>query len=439
MRFRGAATLVAELKMAQQTVHNRGVGGRKNQPVAESLTLAYYQFCVIRGRSARSVKVSAFFFGVPNMFARLLCGWLICGFCLLQAISSSRAQESKDFELRMIANSKTFSQVTAINSKLQVLGSREVLEGDIGQLKNYFRSGEEDVELSLPKGFTNIEPLALSESGIVVGYVSRALGNPEGTLRGFYWDSQSRVTTLLEPLPTDVAGLAHDISADGKRITGFSTGSEPPRVRPCVWQWNEQSKKYVPEELSTIIANNPFLQASQVIISPNGKRIAACITEKQISQFIFDSSLFVWEQSESGEWIRKKLSDDQPKLKDMNDTGTIVGTTSGEGRARACWISPEGKIELIDLLEGDDSNTAYGINNAGTIVGLSDDPTGTEGSSEAFIWEKGVVSPLRLLRGSESESAALAINQEGAIAGFMYKEAGENSSIVAFIRIKKSQ
>ena len=371
------------------------------------------------------------------MFALFSNRWLLCGVALLHSSQNTAAQDTDDYELKMIANSKSFSQVTALNSKLQVLGSREVMEGDIGQLKNFFRSGDEDFELKPSKEYTNIEPQALSETGIVVGYVSRAVGSPGGSLRAFYWDSETKETTLLDPLPTDSAGHAQDISADGKRISGYSTGSEPPRIRPCVWQWNEESKKYVPEELSTIIANNPFVQASQVIISPDGNRVAACITEKQISQFIFDSSLYTWTRSADGEWTRKKLSDDQPKLKDINDQGTIVGTTSGELRPRACWVNTEGKIELIDLLPGDDSNIAYAINNAGTIVGLSDDPAGNDGAPQAFVWENGVVKPLRLFRESEGESAALAINQDGAIAGFMYKESGDNSAVVSFIRIKK--
>ena len=374
------------------------------------------------------------------MYSRMTRHCLI-GFVLLLSNPPATAysQDADDYELRIIANSTTFSQAIAINSKLEILGNREVTEGDVGTLKSYFRSGEEDFEITSPKDFTNVEPQALSDTGVVVGYVSRPVGNPDGSLRGFYWDSKAKIITLLEPLPTDTAGHAQDISADGKRITGYSTGSEPPRIRPCVWQWNEESLKYVPEELPTLVANNPFLQASQVIISPNGNRIAASITEKQISAFIFDSSLFAWERSKDGKWERQKLSDEQPKLKDMNDDGIIVGSTSGELKPRACKIDREGKFEIMELLEGDESNVAYGINNAGTIVGMSDDPHGPEGAPRAFIMENGKVKPLRLLRGSESESSAMAINQDGAIAGFMYKEAGENAAVVTFVRIKKSR
>lgn len=371
------------------------------------------------------------------MFSQRSCGCLIGSLVLLHgSFGISRAMADDEYELKMIDNSKTFSQAIAVNATLDVLGTREVVEGPGLVMKSYFRSGDTDVQINPPKDFSNIEPLALSDTGVVVGYVSRPAGNENGSLRGFAWESKTNKLTLLDPLPTDIAGHAQDVSADGKRITGYSTGHTPPRIRPCVWQWQEDSQKYVPQALSTIIPNNPFLQASQVIISPNGTRIAACIAEEQVSDFMFDSSLFVWEYSENGQWKRKKLSEEQPKLKDMNDQGIIVGSTSGEEAVRACVIDTDGNIQLIDLLPDDQSNVAYGINNTGTVVGMSDDPPGAEGGPQAFIWHKGVVEPLKLLKGTV-DSAAIAINQEGAIAGFLLKDTPEEASVVSFIRKRK--
>lgn len=370
------------------------------------------------------------------MLSRPRLCFLVSGLLFFQAGSADLAVAADEYELKMVDNSTTFSQAIAINSKLEILGTREVAEGPGSAMKTYFRSGDKDVLLNPPKDFTNLEPQALSDTSLVVGYVSRPVGNENGSLRGFVWDAKTGELTTLDPLPTDVGSHAQDISADGKRITGYSTGHTPARLRPCVWQWQEESKKYVPQALSTIMQNNPYVQSSQVIISPNGNRIAACITEKQISDFMFDCSLYVWDYTEKGEWERKKLSDEQPKLKDMNDHETIVGATAGELAGHACVIDSEGKIELIDLLPGDETNIAYGINNAGTVVGMSDDPHGAEGGPQAFIWNKGVVEPLKLLK-SSVDSSALAINQDGAIAGFMLKDAREESAIVSFIRVPK--
>ncbi len=371
------------------------------------------------------------------MVSRPSSHWIIsCLLCLHGFCVVDTASAADEYELKLIDNSTTFSQAIAINAKLEILGAREVEDGPSIAMKPYFRSGDTDVQLNPPKGFTNLEPQALSETGLVVGYVSRPLGSENGSLRGFVWNSKTSELSLLEPLPTDIGSHAQDISADGKRITGYSTGHTPPRIRPCVWQWQEKAKKYQPQQLSTILPNNPYLQTGQVIISPDGKRIAACITEEQLSDFVFDSSLFVWTCSESGEWERKKLSNEQPKLKDMNDLATIVGATAGEERGRACVIDPDGKIELIELLPEDETNVAYGINNAGTVVGMSDDPHGGEGGPQAFIWRKGVVEPLKLLK-STVDSSAMAINQDGAIAGFMLKDSREDASIVSFVRIAK--
>jgi probable HAF family extracellular repeat protein len=356
---------------------------------------------------------------------------LLYGSCLVK-----NTQAADEYELKMIDNSKSYSQAIAINAKCEILGTREVMEGPGITLKPYFRSTDTDVQLNPPTGFTNLEPQALSDNGLVIGYVSRPAGNVNGSLRGFVWDSKTGEMSLLEPLPNDIGSHAQDISADGKRITGYCTGHTPARMRPCLWQWQEDSKTYIPQALSSIIQNNPYLQSGQVIISPNGKRIAACITEEQLSDFMFDSSLYAWECTESGEWQRKKLSDEQPKLKDMNDQGTMVGVTTGETAGRACIIDPDGKIELIELLPDDETNVAYGINNAGTVVGMSDDPRGGEGGPQAFIWRNGVVEPLRLFK-STVDSSALAINQDGAIAGFMLKDANEDSSIVSFVRTLK--
>ena len=64
---------------------------------------------------------------------------------------------------------------------------------------------------------------------------------------------------------------------------------------------------------------------------------------------------------------------------------------------------------------------------------MSDDPHGGEGGPQAFIWREGVVEPLKLLKGTV-DSSAMAINQEGAIAGFMLKDTREEASVVSFLR-----
>jgi uncharacterized membrane protein len=339
---------------------------------------------------------------------------------------------AQDFQVRLIENSKTLSQAIAINSALDVIGTREVTQGPVSSFRGFFRRGDVDYEFEIPKTYTNLEPCALSENGFVAGYVSRPLGSDKSML-GFVWDSKTQEILLLQPLETDSICQAQDISADGKIVSGYSTGSNPPRTRPCVWELTDGSTVLMPRELSTIIDNNPFVQGGRVLISPDGKRVAASIAEEQLSPIDFNSSLFVWENSDTGEWIRRKISDEQPKLKDINNSGAVVGSLKIEGILRACVVDLQGKIILIDLMPGDESNEAYGITSDGIIVGLSDDPMGGDGGPTAFVFKDGVVSPLSMPK-KTIHSAALAISDSGAICGYLSEATdGEEGGAYGFI------
>jgi len=340
---------------------------------------------------------------------------------------------AQEIEVRIIANSKTLSQAIAINSALEVIGTREVTEGQIASMRGFFRREEVDDAFTPPKTYTNMEPCALSENGVVAGYVSRHFGTDKSML-GFVWDSRNKETVLLQPLETDSICQAQDVSADGKIVSGYSTGSNPPRTRPCVWELTDNSKEYVVRELSSIIGNNPFLQGGRVLVSPDGKRVAGCIAEEQLSPISFNSSLFVWEHSENGEWNRRKISDEQPKLRDMNNAGTVVGSLKLEGILRACTVDVKGKITLIDLLPGDESNEAHGINSKGTVVGQSDDPMGGTGGPTAFVFQDGVVSPLAMPK-QTIHCAAFGISDSGAICGFLAQEIEEDGGAFGFIRL----
>ncbi len=352
----------------------------------------------------------------------------------VSANSNYEAEPTPKYELRRIANSKSFSQVNSVNSSLEMIGIREQTEGDISTTKSFFRRGDEEIDIPIPKDFTNVEAYALSDSGRVVGYVSRTFGAVGGSVKAFVWDSRTKVQSNLVPLSTDIVCHAQDISADGTRVSGYSIGNDPPRMRPCVWEWKEDTKNWIPQELPSILQNNPFLQAGHVIMSPDGKRVAASITEEQISEFIFNSSLFVWDRTVDGKWERTRISDEQPKLRDMNNQGTMVGTIKKGEITRACIVDLKGKIELIDLLKGDESSEASGITNEGVVVGFSDDPRGETGGPQAFIYENGVVAPLELSPKTVT-SAALTINQQGVVGGYFLEGTNDDAAILGFLRI----
>ncbi len=328
-------------------------------------------------------------------------------------------RQGEGYKLDIIDNSSTFSHALAINASGQLIGVREVADesGNIFSQECFFVDGEQVTKLPLLSGFTNIEVAALSDTGLVVGYASRPIGHPEGSLTGIVWDSKTGQVTQLLPVKGDTASHAQDISADGQRISGYSNGSLPARLRPCVWSWNSESKSWDPKILSVIQDYNPYTMTSNVKISPDGKRIATCITVKEYDNGLFDSSLFMWEWSE-GEWARRLVSDEQMVVRDMNNQGEIAATYSGKTGRDPCFVNSEGKLTLIGTFAGDVSGEAHGINASGTVVGFSDDPSGPEGGPQAFVWKSG---KSRLLKLPEETvySSAFGINDQGQIAGLM--------------------
>ena len=327
--------------------------------------------------------------------------------------------DEEQFTLDIFDNSSTISQASAINSTGQIIGFREVADeaGTMLTQEPFFIDGKQSTRVPLLDGYSNIEVLALSDNGLVVGYASRRMGHPQGSVTGFVWDSRTGTMTRLMPADRDVSCHAQSISAAGKRITGYTAGSEPTRMLPCVWDWNPSEKKWQVETLETIEDYNPYLMSSSVVVSPNGQKIAACITVASLPNNMYDSSLYQWQQVD-GMWKRHLVSDDQMYLCDMNDAGQIAGVVSRDGVRLPCMVDVSGQVRLIDLLPGDVSGEARGINSAGTVVGFSDDPLGPLGGPLAFVWRQGTTSPLALPVATTA-SAAFGINEQGQIAGLM--------------------
>jgi probable HAF family extracellular repeat protein len=333
--------------------------------------------------------------------------------------------------LEVLHHSTTLSYVTAINKNGDVIGIREIADRTfLTQIPFFQAAGKKPVDLPKLAGYTNLEAESVSDTGLVVGYASRAQAKP-GKTTAFVWDSNTGKTIDLGQLATDINAHAQDISSDGKRITGYSLGAEPARLRPCLWEYSEPEGKWVAQDLPTIDPLNPFLQAGRVVISPDGKTIAGCVAVKHYSESIVDSSLMIWQQK-GDVWERRLVHDDQPKLKDINDKGVMVGSVLQDGIARACIVTLEGKLELIDLLEGDVSNVATGINNAGVVVGFSDDPLGGDGGSVAFIVKSGKVLPLDLGELVVNCSASC-INEDGFVAGYCIRETDDEAPLMGFI------
>lgn len=350
----------------------------------------------------------------------LLSGTIVNVSCSQKTETKTIATLSEEaFELKYFDISPVSSSLLDINRHGHVVGFRETMDatGTIFSQKYFFSDGKDVIDIPVLEGFTNTEVQALSDTGIAIGFASRPMGHPGGGLTAIAWDSKTNELTNLGAFPGDISSQAQDISADGTRVSGYTTGAEPARLRPCIWNWKSESKSWECELLATHENYNPYLMSGSAILSPDGKRVAACVTEAFLENGTIDSSLYVWTLSESG-WQQRLHSQEQAHLHAMNNAGVIVADILQENGGKApCYFDTDGKLHYIDLLPGDVAGTAYGVNVAGIIVGVSDDPHGTDGGPQAFIWKDGKTQPL-IMPKETMFSTAMAINDRGQIAGF---------------------
>jgi probable HAF family extracellular repeat protein len=112
----------------------------------------------------------------------------------------------------------------------------------------------------------------------------------------------------------------------------------------------------------------------------------------------------------------------------VNDNNQIVGASGICGSGPGLGLIPIHAVlwqnhSVTDLgnLGGAVNNIAFGINNAGQIVGASDLPGDNTG--HAFLWQKGVMSDLGTVAG-DVFSIASAINSNGQVVGVSCDENG---------------
>jgi probable HAF family extracellular repeat protein len=120
----------------------------------------------------------------------------------------------------------------------------------------------------------------------------------------------------------------------------------------------------------------------------------------------------------------------------INQAGTIVGFAGVAGDPDGntinafVWSESDG-MQLLPGLPGDVDIEAYGVNNSGTIVGLSCDPVGI---CKGVRWDNGVVTDLNTLKQGEFTDrleSAKDINDGGEITGRAISEAGVRTAYLA--------
>ncbi|XZE19344.1 hypothetical protein SH449x_004662 [Pirellulaceae bacterium SH449] len=322
-----------------------------------------------------------------------------------------------DLVLEVVVNSETFSQASAINSNGSIVGTREVMgaaSGIISQ-KSFYFGIHGHLDMPLPASFTNVEVTGISDTELVIGYATRPIGHPDGNLNGVVWSPETGAVTVL-PLPEgDSACHSQSVSADGKIVAGYSTG--PSRLRPVLWTYEAESGKWSVTVLPTLHEHNPYLMSGRLQITPDGSYVAGCCTEAFLPNGVIDSSLYVWERADGGQWERSQLSNEQFYIFGINNKRELVGSMrSPTGKTLPVYFDDKGAMTTLDLLEGDIGGEARGINDQSVIVGFSDDPPGPDGGPEPCMWTvDGKVK--RIVLGSSPYGVVQGINASGQLAG----------------------
>ncbi|MFK7736275.1 MAG: hypothetical protein AB8B50_09615 [Pirellulaceae bacterium] len=344
-----------------------------------------------------------------------------CGCAQGQKKSGTRIlQDFEGFQLEVFDNSDTLSRILAIDGQGRAIGLLEKPDekGFVFSSVYFFDDGKKSKELGVLEDFTNSEVEGLNSTGMAVGYSTRPFGNSKGGLTGMLWDTAKDELVRLMPAENDVVCQAQAISADGSLVVGYTTGAEPARLRPCIWQRSPETKEWECDILPTKMEGNPLVMSSSVVISPDGKQIVACPTEGVSPNGSLDSALYRWTKDSNGKWQSEKLNDAQPHLHAVNNSGLIVGSiTIASGKRVPRVFTGEGEMIEIDLLPGTAAGVAYSVNSEGFVVGTCDDPSGPDGGPHAFVWKDGKTLPLALPE-TTYFSFAESINDKGQVAGF---------------------
>ena len=337
----------------------------------------------------------------------------------LTGLACNHALRAPEPTVQLIDNSVGFTQVIDLNESGNVLGTREVTVEPSGlAAESYYWQNNRQLKIKLLAGYTNIEPQALSDTGLVVGYATRFVGNPAGNMQAFLWDVTTDEPLGLETLVGYRTSHACAVNKNGTVISGYVVGSDPPRMVPCVWKRIDGNWKNI--VLPTTDQYNPSLHSSRVLVSPDGNQIAACITSNSPTGQLTSShrSLCVWRVQADGSWEPSEVYQATLRLSAINDLGMIVGSRTVKTVRQAFVWDPAHGFQMLGLLEGDESAEALGVNNKGLVVGYSDDPHGPSGGPQAFIWKDGKLLALEFPLPT-LYSSATTVTDSGMIGGFL--------------------
>ena len=288
-----------------------------------------------------------------------------------------------DVDFKRINNSAGISQVMDIDRRGNVFGYKDVIKKSVIHQIAFVIIDEKESQLIVPKGYTAIQSFRLSDNLRLAGFASRS-PNPKGNSQACVWNLKSGEVELLPKPQPNQTTYAFDISSDGLTVVGFATTRGQHEMQPCVW--SKRRTGWTVKTLLTPNKLNPLLLGAKVVISDNGKYLSACLAmndEKNL--YAIRSGVFLWTRKENGDWTRKKLLDEPIYQANINDSGVIGGYVIRNRKRRGCIFDEQHGLRIFQPLKGDVKCQVTDVNNCGTVVGISDSPTGPDGGSRGIV------------------------------------------------------
>ncbi|MCA9172554.1 MAG: hypothetical protein KDB23_33040, partial [Planctomycetales bacterium] len=232
------------------------------------------------------------------------------------------------------------------------------------------------------------------------------------------------------PIPGDYRdSVACDVSADGKVVTGYVIGRDPPRMLPCVWE--KSATGWRAAVLVTPYLENPLLTTASVVVSNDGKLIAVSLVESRVDD-LPRYALYVYRRQADGDpeeenraadaaqqrWTAELVLPQAVHLAGVTDDGQIVGRILERNRRVAVLVSATEKTVQQILPEGYTNSRATGINRQAIVVGVADNGRMGMGETRAFAWRDGKFLDLPF-PADVTSSVINCISAEGRMAGMI--------------------
>src|SRR6266480_655710 len=202
----------------------------------------------------------------------------------------------------------------------------------------------------------------------------------------------------LGTLPADTMSGASAVNEAGQ-VVGWSQGSYPDPIHAFLWENGTMT------DLGTLGGST----AQAYDINDKGQVVGVSSTSSGLNH------AFLWQAGTMTDL--GTLGGPDSYAYGLNNRGDVVGWTTGaSGRPRA-FLWSNGSMSDIGTLGGDAAE-AWDINDAGQIVGDSE----AFGLSHAFLWEDGTMTDLETLGGIRGLSGAYGINEAGQVVGYSYTQ-----------------